>query len=378
VRRLLVVTVIGVAGCAEATGIVVTANPVDQAVMGADTLRVFVGRETVEVSPAIRAHFDDGRAQPFEVDSFTAPEDILLSGDGTEPPFWIVVRAYDGDQVVGEGGVSHPLQLVAGEVHAISVDVHRVEGEPTYMPNCPGAGPQGDRDHIVVDLGIDDCDLDGDSAAAGDCDDFDASITAQTSNRACVVTIESECRLGVAGCGPAGSVTCTPSPTVDSIDPRACMICETSPDPLLVCLRDVVPIATCDIDFVPDGFCVPTANPVAPTATWHEDATAPQQPGGHASWHLGKPGLDYGWYENNTTFVSGETFLFPPAPAVKTPVLPLQLDNGDSDSLLVVITAPAGGPRITGLVDFRYHLTGDGGDSCPIDPNPDCTELPAP
>src|SRR5438045_4030846 len=87
-------------GCADATGIVVTAVPVDQAVMGADRLEVFVGRETLEVSPAIHAHFDDGNAVPLQVDSFVEPRDILLSGKADGADLWVVVRAFDGSTVV--------------------------------------------------------------------------------------------------------------------------------------------------------------------------------------------------------------------------------------------------------------------------------------
>src|SRR5436853_4891935 len=95
-------------GCADATGIVVTAVPVDQAVMGADSLKVFVGHDTLDVQPAIHAHFDDGNAVPLQIDSFVEPTDILLSGKATGDDLWVVVRAFDGSTVVGEGGVPFP------------------------------------------------------------------------------------------------------------------------------------------------------------------------------------------------------------------------------------------------------------------------------
>jgi hypothetical protein len=365
-----------VAGCADATGILVTAKPVDQAVMGADTLRVFVGRETVEVTPAIRAHFDDGRATAYEVDSFTSARDILLSGDGGESEFWIAIRAYDGDVVVGEGGVSHPLQLVAGEVGAITVPIERVESEPSFMPNCPGAGAIGDRDYIVADLDTDDCDLDGDPLAAGDCDDFDPTVNAQSFDRPCVVTDGGLCRLGTMSCTGADA-TCVPSTTDAPLDGNACLHCEASPDPLLACLRAAIPIASCTIHFTPDAFCVPSGQPQIAASTWYEPAGVQVQ-GGSATWRLAKPGLDYGWIEDATTFVSQTTSVFPPWPAVKSETTsPLPIDHNDSDTLLVTISTP-GGTRVTGLVDFRYQLAGDGGTSCPDDPSPDCTELPAP
>jgi hypothetical protein len=168
-------------------------------------------------------------------------------------------------------------------------------------------------------------------------------------------------------------LTCTPVPVVDPLDVRACTFCEGSTDPLVMCLREALEVATCDIEFVSDGFCVATSQPISPSETWYEDEGS-QEVGGHASWHLGKPGLQYGWLENGTAFAEGETAMFPPWPAVKSTTLPLTLVDGDQDTLLLVLRQPVG-PTVTGLVDFRFRRVGDGTGACPIDPNPDCQQL---
>jgi hypothetical protein len=348
-------------GCADATGIVVTAVPVDQAVMGADSLKVFVGHDTLDVRPAIHAHFDDGNAVPLQVDSFVEPTDILLSGKATGDDLWVVVRAFDGSTVVGEGGVPFPLQIVDGEVGAIRVDVERVQDEPAFMPNCPGAGPRDDRHYIVTDLATDDCDLDHDTAAGGDCDDFDPLIGAMTGSRYCVVTEGGGCRIGTQSCSPDGTTACTPVTGSLPVDTNACVECEGSGEALAECLRNAVPIVTCDVNFVPDQFCLPAGVPSLGPEIWYEPE-GPVQMTGITQWRLQPPTtmLAFGWIENMSTFVPDATNQIPAWPAIKAISGTNPVVDGHTDSVLAVTATPA----VTAvLVDFRYHLEGSG--TCP-------------
>lgn len=360
-------------GCADATGIVVTAVPVDQAVMGADSLEVFVGRGTQDVGPAIHAHFDDGNAVPLQVDSFVEPTDILLTGTGTSEEFWISIRAYDGASVVGEGGVAFPLDIVDGEVGAITVDVARTLGEPTFMPNCPGAGPSEDRQYIVTDLATDDCDFDHDSAAAGDCDDFDPQIGATNGSRYCVVTEADACRVGTQSCADGG-MTCTPIAGSLPIDTNACVECEDTGEALPDCLRNAVPIVTCDVNFVPDQFCLPNGVPSLGPELWYEPE-GPQQMSSPSQWRLEPTSttLAFGWIDNATTFVPHTTNQFPPWPAIKALGGGAPAIDGATDSLLAVTATPV----VTAVVvDFRYHLISDG--VCPDSSERSCDAPPFP
>lgn len=343
-------------GCADATGIVVTAVPVDQAVMGADTLRVFVGHDTLDVRPAVHAHFDDGNAVPLQVDSFVEPRDILLSGKATGDDLWIVVRAFDGSTVVGEGGVPFPLQIVDGEVGAITVEVERVQDEPAFMPNCPGAGPSEDRQYIVTDLATDDCDFDHDTAAAGDCDDFDPQIGATTGSRYCVITEADTCRIGTESCADGG--TCTPLVGSPPVDVNACVECEDSGETLASCLRNAVPIATCDVNFVPDQFCLPNGVPSLGPELWYEPE-GPFQMNGITQWRLEPMTTAYafGWIENMVMFVPDTTNQIPAWPAIKAISGTSPVVDGHTDSVLAITATPT---VQAVLVDFRYHLISDG------------------